>query len=127
MKNFLLSFVFLFFTISTIFAQTQGMRVGLVASIGLAAPVARVASVAQTSIRSVVAQGGELRMLMHVVEAGAYQVNICSMDGEIVYQETLQVEAGEVEHKIQFCGRVHGIYEVSLSGTGGQSTRQLIW
>jgi hypothetical protein len=112
MKNFFLSFVFLFFAISSIYAQTQLTK---------AAPAGR------TSIRSVVAQGGELRMLMHVAEAGAYQLNIYSMDGEIVYQETLQVEAGEVEQKIQFGSRVHGVYEVNLSGTGGQSTRQLIW
>ena len=53
-------------------------------------------------------------MLVHVVEAGAYQLNIYSMDGQIVYQETLQVEAGEVERKIPFGGRVHGVYEVNL-------------
>ena len=79
------------------------------------------------SIRSVVAQGGELRMLLHVVEAGVYQLNIYSMDGEIVYQQTLQVEVGEVEQKISFNGRTHGVYEVNLVGTGGQSTRQVIW
>lgn len=73
------------------------------------------------------AQGGELRMLLHVVEAGAYQLNIYSMDGEIIYQETLEVEAGEVEEKIPFGARTHGIYEVDLSGTGCHSTRQLIW
>jgi hypothetical protein len=112
MKNFFLSFVFLFFAITSIYAQAQSTK---------AAPAA------PTSIRSVVAQGGELRMLMHVTEAGAYQLNIYSMDGEIVYQETLRVEAGEVEQKVQFGGRVHGIYEVNLSGPGGQSTRQLIW
>ena len=89
--------------------------------------MATVPPVTQTSIRSVIAQGGELRMLVHIAEAGAYQLNIYSMDGEIVYQETLQVEAGELEQKIQFCSRVHGVYEVHLSGTGGQSTRQLIW
>jgi hypothetical protein len=66
-------------------------------------------------------------MLLHVVEAGAYQLNIYSMDGEIVCQQTLQVEAGEVEQKISFSARTHGVYEVNLVGTGGQSTRQAIW
>jgi hypothetical protein len=74
-----------------------------------------------------VAQGGELRILLHVVESGAYQLNIYSMDGEIIYQGTLQVEAGEVEQKIPFATRTHGIYEVDLLGTGGKSSRQLIW
>ncbi len=112
MKNLFLSFLFLIFSISSIYAQTQ---------------LTKVTPAGHTSIRSVVAQGGELRMLVHVAEAGAYQLNIYSMDGEIVYQETLQVEAGELEQKIQFCSRVHGLYEVHLSGTGGQSARQLIW
>jgi hypothetical protein len=112
MKNFFLSFLFLSLTISSLHAQTQMTKVG---------------PVAFTTIRSVVAQGGELRMLVHVVEAGAYQLNIYSMDGQIVYQETLQVEAGEVDRKIPFSSRVHGIYEVNLRGIGGQSTRQLIW
>ncbi|HLX66876.1 MAG TPA: hypothetical protein VKR41_07760 [Puia sp.] len=112
MKNLFLSFLSLLFSISSIYAQTQ---------------LTKVTPAGHTSIRSVVAQGGELRMLVHVGEAGAYQFNIYSMDGEIVYQETLQVQAGEVGQKIQFCGRVHGVYEVNLSGAGGQSTRQLIW
>src|SRR5580700_9122791 len=101
MKNLFLSFLLLIFSISSIYAQTQ---------------LTKVAPAGRTAIRSVVAQGGELRMLVHVAEAGAYQLNIYSMDGEIVYQETLQVEAGEVEQKIPFGVRAHGVYEVTLSG-----------
>ena len=112
MKNFLLAILFLYCTIPSTYGQTR---------------LAKAPSAAQTSIRSVVAQGVELKMLLHVVEAGAYQLNIYSMDGEIVYQQTLQVESGEVEQKISFGARAHGVYEVSLVGTGGQSTRQVIW
>jgi hypothetical protein len=112
MKNYILPILFFFFTIPSIYSQTR---------------LSGVPSAGQVSIRSVVAQGGELRMLLHVVEAGAYQLNIYSMDGEIIYQETLQVEAGEVEQQIPFGARTHGIYEVDLSGTSGHSTRQLIW
>ena len=81
----------------------------------------------QTSIRSVIAQGGELTMLLHVAEPGAYQLEIYSMDGQIVYQQTLQEQAGEAEQKIAFGARSHGVYMVSLNGAGGQSTRQVIW
>jgi hypothetical protein len=112
MKNFFLSFFFFSLAFEPIYAQPT---------------LSKTPSTGQTSIRSVVAQGGELRMLLHVAEAGAYQLNIYSMDGEIVYQETLQVAASEVEQKIPFGVRAHGVYEVTLSGTGGQSMRQVIW
>lgn len=112
MKNFLLVILFLYCTIPSIYGQAR---------------LAKAPSAGQTSIRSVVAQGGELRMLLHVAEAGAYQLNIYSMDGEIVYQQTLQMEAGEVERKIPFGARTHGEYEVNLVGAGGQSTREAIW
>jgi hypothetical protein len=88
---------------------------------------ANTASGDRTSIRSVVAQGGELRLLLHVVEAGTYEVNIYSTDGEVVYRETLQEQAGEVEQKIAFGGRGHGVYMVDVIGAGGQSSRQVMW
>jgi hypothetical protein len=112
MKNFFLAILFLCCTIPSIYGQAKS---------------AKVPSAGQTSIRSVVAQGGELRMLLHVAEAGSYQLNIYSLDGGIVFQQTLQVESGEVEQKILFGAHTHGDYEVNLVGAGGQSTRQVIW
>jgi len=82
---------------------------------------------AQTCIRSVVAQGGELTILLHVGEAGAYELNIYSPDGQIVYQQTLREQSGEVEHRITFGARTHGVYVVNLVGAGVQSTRQVMW
>jgi hypothetical protein len=112
MKNFFLAILFFNCTIASIHAQTQ---------------MATVPPATQTSIRSVIAQGGELRMLFHVGEAGAYELNIYSPDGQIVYQQTLQEQAGEVEQKIAFGSRTHGVYVVSLVGAGVQSTRQVMW
>ena len=66
-------------------------------------------------------------MLLHVREAGAYQLNISSMDGQIIFQETLQEQAGEVEQNIAFGAHGHGVYVVDLVGAGGQSTREVIW
>ncbi len=81
----------------------------------------------QTCIRSVVAQGGELAMLLHVGEAGAYELDIYSPDGQIVYQQTLREQIGEVEQRIAFGARTHGVYVVNLVGAGVQSIRQVMW
>jgi hypothetical protein len=81
----------------------------------------------RTSIRSVVVQGGELRLLLHVAAAGAYDVNIYSADGEIVYRQTFLEQAGEVEQNISFASRGHGVYVVDVVGGSGQSTKQVMW
>jgi hypothetical protein len=112
MKNFFLTFLFFSCAIASIYGQTG---------------IVTVPPPAQTSIRSVVAQGVELRMLLHVGEAGAYELNIYSPDGQIVYQQTLEEQTGEVEQKITFGARTHGVYVVSLVGAGVQSTRQVMW
>jgi|HubBroStandDraft_1064217.scaffolds.fasta_scaffold60609_3 hypothetical protein len=112
MKNFFFFFLLLLLTIPSIYAQSRS---------------ASATPADHTAIRSVVAQGGELRILLHVAEAGTYQVNIYSLDGEMVWQQTFQVETGEVEQKIPFGGRPHGVYELSLVGAGAQSSRKVIW
>jgi hypothetical protein len=112
MKNLFFSFLFLLFTIPSIYAQSRSASAN---------------PAGHTAIRSVVAQGGELRMLLRVAEAGTYQVNIYSIDGEMVWQQTFQVETGEVEQTISFGGRPHGVYELSLVGAGRQSLRKVIW
>ena len=81
----------------------------------------------RTAIRSVVAQGGELRLLVHVGAAGVYELNIYSADGEIVYRQTIQEQPGEVEQNIVFGGHGHGVYVVDLIGAGSQSTKQVMW
>jgi hypothetical protein len=122
MKTILI--VILFFCCSTppIYSQTPAVA-SLLDGHKATAP----ASSGPTSIRSVVAQGGELKMLLHVREAGAYQLNISSMDGQIIFQETLQEQAGEVEQNIAFGVHGHSVYVVDLVGAGGQSTREVIW
>jgi hypothetical protein len=80
-----------------------------------------------TNIRSIIAQGGDLRMLVHLGEAGAYQIDIYSINGQLVCQEALQGHAGEEVKDIAFNGHPHGIYIVNVTGAGGQSTRQVMW
>jgi len=66
-------------------------------------------------------------MLMEFGESGAYQIKIYSVDGQLVYQETLQGHAGEAVKDIAFNGHPHGIYVVNITGSGGQSTRDVMW
>jgi hypothetical protein len=80
-----------------------------------------------TKIRSVIAQGGDLRMLVHLAEAGTYQIDIYSINGQLVCQEALQGRAGEEVKDIAFNGHPHGIYIVNVTGAGGQGTRQVMW
>ena len=81
----------------------------------------------RTCIRSVIAQGGDLRMLMQLGEAGTYQINIYSVNGQLIYQEALQGHAGEAVKDIAFNGHPHGIYVVNITGASGQSTRDVMW
>jgi hypothetical protein len=122
MKTNLIAFLFFCCSIPTIYSHASPMTSRLDGHKATAP-----GSAGQTSIRSVVAQGGELKMLLHVREAGTFQLNIYSMDGQIVVQQTLQEQAGEVEQDIAFGARGHGVYVVDLVGAGGQSTREVIW
>jgi hypothetical protein len=111
MKNFFLAILFLSSTVPSIHGQTRMV---------LLPPAV------QTSIRSVIAQGGELVVLLHVGEAGDYELNIYSPDGQIVFQQTMREQTGEVEHRFTFGSRTHGVYVVNLVGAGVQSTRQVM-
>src|ERR1700722_7151629 len=106
----------------SVFEQTGRMNISAFKQTG----PAKGSSVDRTAIRSVVAQGGELRLLVHVGVAGVYELNIYSADGEIVYRQTIQEQPGEVEQNIVFGGHGHGVYVVDLIGAGSQSTKQVM-
>jgi hypothetical protein len=116
MKTNSIVFLLLFFAIPSIYGQST-----------LIAPVKVAHATGATAIRSVVAQGGELRLLLHVGQAGAYQVNICSVSGELVCQEAIQGQIGETVKDIAFDGHPHGIYVLNLIGATGQIAREVMW
>ena len=66
-------------------------------------------------------------MLLHVAEAGTYQIAIYSSNGQLVSQESLPGQAGEVVKDIAFTGNPHGIYVVNLVGANGQISREVMW
>ena len=116
MKTNLIAFLLTFFAIPCIYGQTpERLNRG-----GGHLP-------ATTTIRSVVAQGSQLKMLLHVEEAGTYQINIYSTNGQLVSQETLPGQSGEIVKDINFTGNPHGVYVVNVIGANGQITREVMW
>lgn len=116
MKTNFIVFLFLFFAIPSIYGQTSG---------GFDRAVKHTPGT--TAIRSAVAQGGQLKILLHVEEAGSYQVNVYSSNGQLVSQESLPGQAGEIVKDIAFSGKPHGVYVVSLVGVNAQITRDVLW
>lgn len=81
----------------------------------------------QTGIRSVSAEGGDLRTLLHFAATGTYQLNIWSTDGKMLYRQVLQEQAGDPATAIAFGTHAHGIYILTLSGAGVRASREFIY
>jgi hypothetical protein len=81
----------------------------------------------QTGIRSVAAEGGDLRTLLHFAATGTYQLNIYSTDGKMLYRQVLREQAGDPAEDISFGTHAHGVYILTLSGTGVRTSREFIY
>ena len=84
-------------------------------------------STGQTGIRSVAAEGGDLRALLHFAATGTYQLNIWSTDGKMLYRQVLQEQAGDPAEDISFGTHAHGVYVLTLSGAGVRTSREFIY
>ena len=81
----------------------------------------------QTGIRSIAAEGGDLRTLLHFAATGTYQLNIWSTDGKMLYRQVLQEQAGDPAEDISFGTHAHGVYVLTLSGAGVRTSREFIY
>jgi hypothetical protein len=81
----------------------------------------------QTVIRSVAAEGGDLKTLLHFAATGTYQLNIWSTDGKMLYRQVVQEQAGDPATAISFGTHAHGIYILTLSGAGVRTSREFIY
>jgi hypothetical protein len=81
----------------------------------------------QTGIRSVVAEGGDLRTLLHFAATGTYQLILWSTDGKMLYRQVLQEQAGDPAEDISFGTHAHGVYILTLSGAGVRTSREFIY
>jgi hypothetical protein len=81
----------------------------------------------QTGIRSVAAEGGDLRTMLHFAVTGTYQLNIWSTDGKMLYRQVLQEQAGDPAAAISFGTHAHGVYILTLSGAGVRTSREFVY
>ena len=84
-------------------------------------------SVDGSAIRSVIPEGGSLKTLLHLAEAGTYQLNIWSEDGKILYRQMIQGQTGDQAADLSFGNHPHGIYILTLTGAGGRNSREFVY
>jgi hypothetical protein len=80
-----------------------------------------------SAIRGVAAQGTSIKTLLHIEEAGAYQLSIWSEDGKAVCRQAMNGQAGDAIAEFSFGTHPHGIYVLTLSVGGVNSSRQFIY
>jgi hypothetical protein len=81
----------------------------------------------ESVIRSVASQGGSLKTFLQLAMAGTYQLSIWSEDGRLLYRQVMQQQAGDVATDISFGTHPHGIYILTLSGSGVRSSREFVY
>jgi hypothetical protein len=82
------------------------------------------ASAKSASIKGVVTLGTSIKTLLHLEDAGTYQLSIWSTDGKAKYRQTISGQSGDVAADVSFGANPHGIYVVTLSKGGVNSSRQ---
>jgi hypothetical protein len=82
---------------------------------------------AGSAIRGVIPEGGSLKTLLHLAEAGNYQLNIWSADGKILYRQMVQEQTGDQAADLSFGTHPHGIYILTLTGAGVRSSREFVY
>jgi hypothetical protein len=93
-------------------------------------PIATVQMQGQTAaeplIRAIAAEGSSVRALLHL-EAGDYQLSIRSMDGKAIYHQLVSGQTGDATTDISFGTRPHGIYILTLMGSGTTYSREFLY
>ena len=80
-----------------------------------------------TTIRGIMAQGASVRTLLHIEEAGTYQLSVFSSDGRAVCRQQVSEQTGDAVNEISFGGYPHGIYVMTLSKGGVNNSRQFLY
>jgi hypothetical protein len=82
---------------------------------------------AEPLIRAIAAEGSSVRALLHLQGTGEYQLNIRSMDGKPMYQQLVSGQTGDATTDISFGTRPHGIYVLTLVGSGTSYSREFLY
>ena len=82
---------------------------------------------AVTTIRSVVAGGGSVKTQLSIGEAGSYQLSIFSPDGKALYHQVINAPAGDQTAQISAGSYPHGVYILTLSKNGVNTSKQFLY
>ena len=82
---------------------------------------------AGTSIRSVAVSGSTLKTALHIGVAGSYQLNVWSQDGKALYRQVLNGQAGDQVADISLGNYPHGLYILTVSKDGVNTSRQFVY
>jgi hypothetical protein len=85
------------------------------------------AAAGASAIRGIIPEGGLLKTLLHLAEAGNYQLNIWSADGKILYRQMIQEQTGDQAADLSFGSHPHGIYILTLTGAGVSNSREFVF
>jgi len=85
------------------------------------------AAAGASAIRGIIPEGGSLKTLLHLAEAGNYQLNIWSADGKILYRQMIQEQTGDQAADLSFGTHPHGIYILTLTGAGVRNSREFVF
>lgn len=81
---------------------------------------------AASAIRSVASLGGVLKAQLHLGETGSYQLNIWSTDGKPLYRQTISGQSGDQTADIALSNYSHGVYILTVSKDGVNTSRQFV-
>lgn len=78
---------------------------------------------AGTSIRSLAVSGSTLKTTVHIGVSGSYQLNVRSQDGKALYRQAINLQAGDQVAAISLGNYPHGVYVLTLSKEGTNTSR----
>lgn len=81
----------------------------------------------ETAIRSIAAAGGSVRTTVHFSESGRYMMSIWAQDGKPLYREAMNAQAGDQTASIAAGNYPHGVYILTLSKDGINTSRQFVY
>ena len=94
---------------------------------GIVAVSVQTTSAKSAAIKGVVTLGTSIKTLLHLEDAGTYQLSIWSTDGKAKYRQNISGQSGDVAADVSFGANPHGIYVVTLSKGGVNSSRQFMY
>ncbi len=85
------------------------------------------AAATPSTIRSVAVSGGLVKTQLSIGEAGVYQLSLFSQDGKALYHQVITAPAGDQTALISTGNYPHGVYVLTVSKNGVNTSRQFLY